>query len=217
MNRRKDHAKARRQFTPRTERLEIREVLTAPTLLAGPIRQAPSLASALAALDPSAGVPTRREQHREAFSARFQGPFTTGPGRFTDQAAQTFVTGGGNSNMFLHADLQLGFFTYKNTSTPATGLAALIVKNVGNTGNELVLDLTGDPTTLDRHGRYTHFSWTVDGSSGGAFTGATGQGTLRLIYMPGGKYTKRAFGGGTAGAIFTGSVYTNGVNNILRS
>lgn len=216
MNRPKDKTKAKRLFAPRLERLEIREVLTAPTLLATPIRHSTTLASALAALDPS-GTPTLREQHRQAFSARFKGDWTTGPGRFTNQASQTFITGGGNSNMFLHADVQLGFFTYKDPSQPATGLASLIVKDVGNTGNELVLDLTGDPTSLDRRGRYTRFTWTVDGSSGGAFSGASGEGTLKLIYMPGGKYTKRAFGGGTAGSIFTGSVYTNGVTNILRS
>jgi hypothetical protein len=199
------------------ERLEVREVLTAPTLLAGPFHQAKSFASQLAALDPSAGAPTRREQLRQSFSARFKGDFTTGPGRFTDQASQTYMFGGGNSNMMSHADLQLGFFTYKDATQPATGLAALIGKDVGNTGTELDLDLVGDPSSIDRRGRTTRFTWTVADSSGGPFAGATGQGTLRLIYMPGGKFTRRAFGGGTAGAIFKGSVYTNGVNNILRT
>jgi hypothetical protein len=217
MNRRKDAPKAKRSFDPWIERLEVREVLTAPTLLAGPVHQAKSFASQLAALDPGGGVPTRREQLRQSFSARFKGDFTTGPGRFTDQASQAYMFGGGISNMFLHADVQLGFFTYKDTSRPATGLAALILKNVGNTGNELDLDLVGDPASVDRRGRITRFTWTVADSSSGTYTGATGQGTLRMIYMPGGKYTGRAFGGGTAGAIFKGSVYTNGINNILRS
>jgi hypothetical protein len=217
MNRRKDVPRIKRPFDPRLERLEVREVLTSPTLLAGPIRQAGAAVAALAALDPTPGAPTRREKLREAFSARFKGDFTTGPGRFTDQASQTYMFGGGNSNMFLHADIQLGYFTYKDASKPASGLAALIVKDVGNTGNELDLDLVGDPSSLDRRGRYTRFNWTVADSSGGAYTGATGQGTLRLIYMPGGKFTRRAFGGGTAGVVIQGSVYTNGINNILRS
>src|SRR5262249_25710205 len=133
-----------------------------------------------------------------------------------EQSSQTYMFGGGNSSMFLHGDLQMAFFTYNDATRPATGLAALIVKNVGNTGNELDLDLIGDPSSVDRHGRVTRFTWTVEGG-GGTFSGATGQGTLRMIYMPGGKFTKRAFGGGTAGAIFKGSVYTTGVNDILRS
>src|SRR4051794_27941159 len=109
MNRRKDMPKARRLFAPRIERLENREVLTSPLLLAGPVSQAKSFATQLAALDPSNAPPTRHEQHREAFSARFRGGFTTGPGRFTDQASQTYLAGGGNSSMFLHGDVQLGF------------------------------------------------------------------------------------------------------------
>lgn len=217
MNRRGDTTRSKRPYLPGFERLEIREVLTAPVLLAGHLRQSSGFASALAALDPSGAPPTQREKLREAFSARFKGDFTTGPGRFTDQSSQTYIFGGGNSNMFLHADLQLGYYTYKDPSQPATGLASLIVKNVGNTGNQLNLDLVGDPSSIDRRGRYTRFSWTVDAGSGGTYSGATGQGTLRLIYMPGGKFAKRAYGGGTAGAIFTGSVYTNGVSNILRS
>lgn len=217
MDRRKDAPKVKRSFSPWIERLEVREVLTAPALLAGPVHHAKSFAAQLAALDPSTGAPTRREQHRQSFSARFKGDFTTGPGRFTDQASQTYMFGGGNSNMILHTDVQLGFFTYKDASKPATGLAALIAKDVGNTGNELDLILVGDPASIDRRGRTTRFTWTVADTSGGTFAGATGQGTLRLIYMPGGKFTKRAFGGGTAGAIFQGSVDTNGVNNILRS
>ncbi|ODU01459.1 MAG: hypothetical protein ABS79_01580 [Planctomycetes bacterium SCN 63-9] len=217
MTRRKDVPKPKRLFNPRMERLEVREVLTTPTLLAAPATKAASIASALASLDPSNGTPTRREQMRQTFTARFKGDFTTGPGRFTDQSSQTYMFGGGNSNMFLHADLQLGYFSYKDVAQPATGLAALIVKDVGNTGNELDLNLVGDPSSVDRHGRITRFTWTVADSSGGTFTGAIGEGTLRLIYMPGGKFTKRAFGGGTAGAIFKGSVYTNGVTNILRT
>lgn len=217
MDRSKDAPKARRTFAPRIERLEVREVLTAPILLAGPVHHARSFAAQLAALDPSPGAPTRREQLRQSFSARFKGDFTTGPGRFTDQSSQTYMFGGGNSSMILHADVQLGFFTYKDASQPPTGLAALIAKDIGNTGNELDLNLVGDPASIDRRGRTTRFTWTVAESSGGTFSGATGHGTLRLIYMPGGKFTGRAFGGGTAGAIFKGSVYTNGINNILRT
>ncbi len=215
MTRRKENPKSRCRFSPWIERLESREVLTSPIMLAGAVPQAP-LVSALDALNPS-GTPTQREQRRASFSARFQGDFTTGPGRFTNQSYQLYMFGGGNSNMFLHGDLQLGYFAYKDATQPPTGLAALIVKNVGNTGNELDLNLVGDPSSVDRLGRYTRFNWTVNDSSGGMFTGASGEGTLRLIYMPGGKFTKRAYGGGTAGAIFQGSVYTNGITNILRS
>ena len=41
------------------------------------------------------GQPTPHELRREAFSARYQGTYTIGPGRFTDQAEQIFFIGAG--------------------------------------------------------------------------------------------------------------------------
>ena len=47
-------------------------------------------------------------------------------------------------------------------------------------------------------GRPTRFTWTVNGSSGGTFSGATGQGTVEIRYQPGGKLPDRARSAGVA-------------------
>jgi hypothetical protein len=205
----RSHANNRRRHAPAIERLEARDLPTPPTFLAGSPRV--DLA-ALAAMP----QPTAHEQAREAFVGKFKGGFITGPGRFTDQASQTFISGGGTSSAFLHGDLQMAVYTPRNPSGATTGIAALIVKNVSSSGNLLVLDLQGDTQSLDRRGRPTKFTWTVDGNSGGTFSGAVGQGTVEIQYRPGGKIPKRATGAGTAGVIFRGSINTNGVTDVLR-
>lgn len=215
-----DRKAARRpQPGPRVERLESRDLPTAPTLLAG--STGASLAASLAPSTQQAAdvaqVPTPREQLREAFSARFAGSFVTGRGRFTDQASQTFLKGGGNSNAFLHGDLQMAFYPPKDPADPTPGTAALIVKNVSNSGNLLVLDLQGDGQSFDRAGRPTRFTWTVDGSSGGTFSGATGQGTVQISYRPSGRLPGGATGAGSFGATFRGSIMTTSVTNVLRT
>jgi hypothetical protein len=163
---------------------------------------------------PSAPAPTPHEKVRESFDARFQGPFTTGPGRFTNEALLTFVKGGGTSNQFLHGDVLIKITTPKDPTQPVTGTAELLSKTVATSGTILVLDLTGraPANPLQPPG---HLTWTVSGSSSGTYTNATGQGTLDLIYFPGGKRPQRAFQAGTAGAVFHGQVNTTGVGNYL--
>ncbi len=129
-----------------------------------------------------------------------------------DQASQVFIKGGGISSAFLHGDVQMAAYTPVAPGMTTTGLAVLIVKNVTNSGNLLVLDLVGDTSTLDRAGRPTRFNWTVNGASGGTFSGATGQGTLEVRYQPDGRAQARA---GSVGLIFRGSIDTNGVSDIL--
>ena len=71
----------------------------------------------------------------------------------------------------------MAFAIPTDPTQPITGQAVMIVKNVSNTGNELILDLQGDPTSLDQMGRPTRYTWTVDPASGDLFTESTGQGT----------------------------------------
>jgi len=209
---------------PGVERLEVRDVPYASSLLTGSASLANLLAStsrsastaAPAADSTDVGQPTARELARQAFTAKFSGMYVAGPGRYTNQKAQFFITGGGMSTAFLKGDVQVGLFTPVDPSQPTTGIAALIDKNASNSGNILVLDLQGDTSTLDSAGRPTHFTWTVDGSSGGTFSGATGSGTLDIRYWTGGKRIANAPRSGKAGVIFKGLVNTNGVTNILR-
>lgn len=211
---------ARGRFGLPIERLEARDLPTAPTLLAGPAR-AVDFASIVAGADPEptdappARIPTRRERARQRFVARFSGSFATGPARFTDQSSQIFIKGGGGSNAFLHGDIQMAVYPPADPSGETTGLAALIVKNVTNSGNLLVLDIKGDATSLDRAGRPTRLTWTVDGSSGGTFSGATGEGTVRIRYRTGASPLARS---GGVGVIFRGRIETNGgVTDLLRT
>jgi hypothetical protein len=213
-----ERPKARRKLRLGVERLEGRDLPTAPALLAGtvaPVHPGSTLSQtqAAAAVPPE---PTPHELARQKFVAKFSGSFITGPPRFTDQASQTFIQGGGTSSAFLHADLQMGVYTPVDPNHETTGIAALIPKNVSNSGNILVFDLQGDTTSLDRMGRPTRFTWTVDSSSGGTFSGSTGEGTVEIRYWRGGKLPPRAWSAGGAGVIFRGRIETNGVTGILR-
>jgi hypothetical protein len=152
---------------------------------------------------------------RETFSARFKGHFDTGPGRFTDQALLTHIVAGGTSNQFFHGNVTIVLFTPVDPSQPVTGQAILFNKTNSSTGTALGMDLTGDRPS-DPMQPPTHFTWTVNGSSGGAYTGATGQGTLDIAYSPGGRRAQRAFLSGTAGTVFRGMVNTPGVGNVLQ-
>ena len=109
----------------------------------------------------------------------------------------------------------MALFNPVDPTQPITGEAALIVKNVANTGNLLALTLHGDPQPGD-HGLPTRLTWTVDDNSGGNYTGATGQGTAQIVYFPAGKLPKRAFGAGRFGIVFRGEVATVGVFNVVR-
>ena len=125
--------------------------------------------------------------------------------------------GGGISTAFLHGDLQLAFAMPKDPTQPIVGQAVMTVKNVSNTGNQLILDLQADPTSLDRAGRPTRFTWTQNPASGGIFTNGSGSGTLQIQYTPGGKRPPRTFASGTAGVLFQGLLYATNLTNTLRN
>ena len=183
MRNRPERTKPGRKLRLLFDWLDGRDLPTAPTLLAGPVSSVSlNLIAAHAGLQAAATiphVPTPHELARQRFVAKFSGPFVTGAGRFLDQASQTFITGGGMSSAFLHGNLQVALYTPVNPKGQTTGIAALIVKNVSNTGNLLVLDLQGDTQSLDGGGRPTRFTWTVDGSSGGTFSGDDRRGNRR--------------------------------------
>ena len=214
-----------RGLRPGVERLEVREVPYASSLLTGSATMANLLASTSRSSETAvpqvilteAPQPTARELARQRFTAKFSGEYVVGPGRYTNQAAQFFISGGGLSSFFRKGDVQIGVFTPVDPTQPTTGIAALIDKNASNSGNVLVLDLEGDAGSLDSAGRPTHFTWTVNGSSGGSFSDATGSGTLDIHYWAGGRLHTRVPRAGKAAVVFQGLVDTNGVTNILRA
>jgi hypothetical protein len=209
--------RSRRRHRLSLEALEVRDVPSSSALIAGSGGLNLIVPSTAAMPLQTPGTPTSHELARERFSARFKGPYVVGPPRFTDQVSQTFLYGGGISTAFLHGDLQLGFAIPKDPAQPIVGQAVMIVKNVSNTGNELILDLQGDPSSLDRAGRPTRFTWTQNASSGGIFTNGNGSGTLEIQYTPGGKRPSRTFSSGIAGALFQGRIFTTNLNSTLRN
>jgi hypothetical protein len=160
------------------------------------------------------GQPTPHELLRQRFTAKASGSFVSGPGRFTDQSLQGSIEATGGSSDSLHIDLRMQFFVPNDPTQPVTGVAALIPRNVSTTGSTLILDLTalprGGSTALPGH-----FTWTVDGSSGGLYTSAggfgTGQGTLDVHYGALRNGRGRAFEMGRASVVVQGLVNAGGI------
>ncbi|MDR3637018.1 MAG: hypothetical protein P4L84_24655 [Isosphaeraceae bacterium] len=227
---------ARQGHGVRVELLEGRELLsTAFNFHAASSNQGRSTfnISALAALaagTSGAGTggsanpqPTQRELAREHFVAKLTGTYGTGQGRYTNQAFQVAILATGGSNQSFHLNLQMVFFFPKDTTQPVTGFASLTPKNVSSSGNEIGLDLTANAQQPGFHGFPTQFTWTLNGpgaintSSGGSYSGATGQGTLDIRYFPSGKGPLRGLGTGQIALDFQGLINSIGVNNVLAA
>jgi hypothetical protein len=180
------------------------------TSLTGPVSTTSSTVSQVS------GTPTPHEQLRQNFVAIFYGPYIIGPPRYTGDLSQTYANAGGVSSAFLHGNIQLGFQTPSSASQGPTGTATLFPKNYMLTGSNLVLQIQGDPTQ-PRNGRPTMLNWTVSSGSS-AFNGASGSGTLQLIYHPGngGFLHASGWGRGNVSLIFRGVLFLNGTSNPLR-
>lgn len=204
---------------PRIEPLERRDLLSVIPILENLAHQANLRTQAAVHVAPAqtsgtAPQPTPHEVARERFIAKLSGEYITGPGRFTNQSLQALVLGTGGSNQALRLAMQMRFYMPTDPTQPTTGQAALFDKNVANTGSALVLDLTAAPQA-GTNGLPTSFTWTVDGTSGGLWSGAVGQGTLQVHYAPGGKLPRRANGAGRVYLVFQGAVNTTMVGNDL--
>lgn len=196
---------------PFLEALEGRSLLTPPTLYGA----FPKALITPAASQVSVSALNARGLAKFAFTGLFRGSFTTGPSLFKDQAAQTFIRGAGMTSQTLHANTQIALYTPSDPGASTTGLVGIFDKNVANTGNQVFLTLTGDPTSVDRAGRPTKFTWTA-GDGAGGFGGATGEGTMEVSYNPGRKIPRGATGAGSASVIIRGVIVTdNGVSDLL--
>jgi hypothetical protein len=210
------------------ERLDNRALLSLLPLLvhsqpqihvaaSGAAGQGGGATSGLPGITNSTAPPSPRELLREAFSASLSGPYSVAAGRFQDQARQIFIKANGSSNFSAGAELQMGIFTPADPTTgPIVGTATLADRAIGTTGSTLILDLTGDPASLDSLGRPTHFTWTVDSSSGGNFTNAAGQGTLDVRFQLGGAVHHHPLHAGIAYVRISGQVATTGTTDVLR-
>lgn len=214
MNRR-----ATRSAAPRVEVLESRELLSMyGAAWSAPARRfahAAALATPAAAVNNQVtnptGIPTPHEILRTRFSAAMSGPFRVGPGRYSTEAAQLFLKGGGTSNTFIHGDYQLRVILPTDPAQPPTGAMTIFDRNQAG-GSQLGLLLTGSPADLDAFGRPTRMAFTVDDTvSGGIFTGASGAGVVEI------RYVGRGRNQGTAKVLVQGQVYTLGTTYSLAT
>ncbi|MFO0956718.1 MAG: hypothetical protein U0800_04525 [Isosphaeraceae bacterium] len=105
--------------------------------------------------------------------------------------------------------MQLRFVVPTDPAVQPVGVAILLDRNINN-GGQVGLDLTAIPASIDRLGRVTRFTWTVDSSySSGEFTNASGQGTLKVNYASPPAPGKTS----AASLIFRGHILTQGIGN----
>lgn len=173
-----------------------------------------ALLSGLAARSPALA---HRSALPGAFRASFIGHFDAGPDRFNGSPFTVHVTSNeGGSSTSMHTNLRMAISTFPASNSPVTGQAAFIDRNVTTTGSTLILDLKGDPASLDAKGRPTSATWTVDSASGGLYTNATGTGTVTIGYRPG-RPTRGAAASGTAVVRFSGQLLTTRLTNVVNN
>lgn len=204
---RRTDSRARRavRFAPGVHGLEARLVLSA---MAG---MGDRLASPVAAVATALNAPRRPAP----FTALFQGTYATGRARQPGFASQLYMTGGGNTSAFYHANIQVAIYQPDDPSLPAVGRANLIPKGQGAAGNVCLLDLEAVPGHVDKGGRPNLFSWKLNSGSGGQFTDSEGEGTLQLFYFPSRTPPRGALAGGRLGVAIRGVLGTNGVSAIV--
>ena len=163
--------------------------------------------------------PTPGEVAREYFTAELSGTYTVTPGHFAGQAATVKIaTTTVHSNQFLHGKGQVIIETPTSSSAPFYGTAALFPENVLYSGETVVLDLEGNPTTnprsaptFDANGLPTHLVWVPDAASGTGYTGATGfgqgYGYMDAVYHP----NKGSKTSGKVTVLFQGLFNTAGI------
>lgn len=200
------------------ECLESKQLPSAALLLAAAqMRLSRQAARQLDTGSTSAGVPTPREARREQFVAKFMGTYITGGPQLTNESLRiSVVARKGGSNQFLHGVSLVAINLPADPTQPTTrATASIYPQNVATTGSALVLDLTAAPTSSRRP---THFTWTVNGGSGGLYSGAvsTAPGTLDIKYFPN-KSLPGGYESGNAILVFHGQILTTGTGNIARA
>jgi len=151
----------------------------------------------------------------QKFSARFQGGYLTSPARLDGFSTMLYMNGGGMSSMFLHGNIQVGYYIPADPTKPAVGRALVLPKSAIQSGSQMVLDLHAVPGAVDKAGRPTQFTWVLNKDSAAQYSSGDGSGTLQLIYTPSTR-GRRGGGSGNLGVIITGQVGLTGVDDPLR-
>lgn len=164
------------------------------------------------------GIPTKREQHRERFTAQYVGTYTIGGGRTSTEANQTFITGVGTANTMLHSDIQLLIIKPQDPATPIGGVSTIFDRNL-NSNTALGFDLTAPSTDVDHAGRPNYFpDVSIDANiSSGTYVEAYSSGTMSIRYIPSGRHTAGVLSQGTAIVTIHAQIYTANTSFILRN
>ena len=211
---------SKKKLNPGVCRLESRDMLTviSPLAFGGSVKvplaeiRSNIAPGSLVAGSIASRVLTPHGTANSAFRAKFNGPVGVGAGQYVDQAKQFLYTASGNTSQFLVGRLVMRLFIPSDPNGQIMGIGSIRNRNIGTTGTQLVFDFKGGLASTDQLGRPTHLDWTVNPNSSGYYIGATGQGTMAIIYSP----THRKVGShsghesGSATVIFAGTVLNNG-------
>ncbi len=164
------------------------------------------------------GTLTKREQRRERFVARYVGTYKVGPGRFSSEANQTFITATGSANTMLHSDIQMLLVTPTDPTIQISGVSTIFDRNINN-NTVLGLDLAAPHQNADNAGRPNDITGvTVDVNiSAGAYTEGFSQGVINIQYIPSGKHTPGAISQGKAIVTIHAQIYSANASLILRN
>jgi hypothetical protein len=138
-------------------------------------RRIPPLIKQLAAINypPGTPQPTNRELIREAVSANFKGTYTSGPGRFSDQAMTINLVAYGGANFSFHTNLTGVLYTPVNPATSSpVGIITLFPRNILTSSAQLTYDLTA--TASDKHGLPSVLTAVTDQGQSGGFALSSG-------------------------------------------
>jgi hypothetical protein len=192
--------------------------------IALPQNQGPVVNPVTGAVENMALVPTGfltgRQFRKEQFTARYDGTYTVGGGRTSDERIQTFIAAAGTANTMKHSDIQLLLVTPIDKSLPIGGVSAIFDRNL-NTNTVLGLDESAPQTSasINRLGLPSHLptvSLDVNLSSG-TYDEGFAVGTMNIKYFPSGKHTPGVLSQGKALITIHAQIYTANVGFILRN
>jgi hypothetical protein len=166
------------------------------------------------------GTLSKRQQKKERFIAQFEGTYTVGAGRTSDEQIQTFIAAAGTANSMLHADIQLLLVTPKDPSLPIGGVSAIFDRNL-NSNTALGLDVSApqSPKYINRFGLPSLLpTVSLDANlSSGTYDEGYAVGTMNIHYLPSGKHTSGVISQGKAIVTIHAQIYTANVGFILRN
>lgn len=163
--------------------------------------------------DATGGLPTPHEIRRQRYVGRFKGDYVIGPGRYTDQAAALSSLGYGGSNQAFHLWTNMRITVPSDPNATTTGQIYMIPWSIATTGTALILDLQGDPKSIGPNGFPTHYTWTVNGNSGGLYQLSQGQGTFDIKFFRPGPGPQKGMLHGQLQYAINGSINVVGIFN----